>query len=89
VQLSYKVISQETNLCAGIVPVQLNTANGDEKKNQRKKKADLYLVVALEPDRSFVYYLCRFRENYSESQMINLVINIMVLGGASKRHTDT
>ncbi len=74
VQLSYKVISKKRTFCAGIVPVQLILPNGDENKNQRKKKADLYLVVALEPDRSFVYYLCRFRENYSESQMINLVI---------------
>ena len=72
--LNYNVASKKRNFSAGIVPVQLKLPNDEENKNQRKKKADLYLVVALEPDRSFVYYLCRFRNQLSETQMMNLVL---------------
>ena len=73
-KLVYTVTSKKRSFSAGVVPVQLILPNGEENKNQRKKKADLYLVVALEPDRSFVYYLCRFRDQYSDIQMVNLVI---------------
>jgi len=73
-QLTYKVTSKKRTFKAGIVPVQFILPNGEENKNQRKKTADLYLVVALEPDKSFVYYLCRFRDQYSELQMVNMVI---------------
>ena len=73
-QLTYKVTSKKRTFKAGIVPVKLILPNGEENKNQRKKTADLYLVVALEPDRSFVYYLCRFRDQYRDLQMVNMVI---------------
>jgi len=74
VYLKYEVKSKKRTFRAGIVPVQLVLPNDEESKHQRKKKANLYLVVALEPDKSFVYYLCRFRDKYSETQMVNLVI---------------
>ncbi|MCB5269264.1 MAG: transposase [Candidatus Cloacimonetes bacterium] len=73
-KLDYVVKSKGRTFKAGVVPVQLVLPNDEATKNQRKKKADLYLVVALEPGRSFVYYLCRFRNTLSDNQMVNMVV---------------
>jgi hypothetical protein len=73
-KLKYEVKSKKRTFSAGIVPVQLVLSNDESNKNQRKSKADLYLVVAKEPGRGYVYYLCRFRYTYSDAKMVSLVI---------------
>jgi hypothetical protein len=72
--LNYEVSSKGRTFKAGVVPVQLALPNDEVTKNQRKKKANLYLVVALEPGRSFVYYLCRFRNPLSDELMLKMVV---------------
>jgi hypothetical protein len=74
VKLKYEVKSKNRIFPTGVVPVQLVLSNDEDNKNQRKSKADLFLVVAKEQDRGYVYYLCRFRHAYSGAQMVSLVI---------------
>jgi hypothetical protein len=74
VKLKYEVISKNRTFSAGVVPVHLVLPNDENNKNQRKSKADLYLVVAKEPGRGYVYYLCRFRSAYSDAKMVSMVI---------------
>lgn len=74
VKLKYEVKSKNRIFPAGVVPVQLVLSNDEDNKNQRKSKADLYLVVAKEPGRGYVYYLCRFRHAYTDARMVFMVI---------------
>lgn len=73
-ELTHTVKSKKRTFSVGVAPVKYRMPNDETCKNQRKKKADLYLVVALEPDHSYVYYLCRFRRNYSPEEMVSLVV---------------
>ena len=73
-KLSYEVKSKKRTFAAGIVPVQLILSNDECNKHQRKNTADLYLVVAKEPNRGYVFYLCRFRSAYPDAKMVFLAV---------------
>jgi len=73
-QLDHKVKSKKKTFAVGVVPVKFIMPNDEASKNQRKQKADLFLVVALEPGHGYVYYLCRFRNKYSPQEMVSLVV---------------
>jgi len=73
-KLDLQVISKGRTFSAGIVPVQLALPNDEDSKHQRKKKADLYLVIAKEPAKGYVYYLCHFRHSYTSEAMMSLTI---------------
>ena len=72
--LCYKVMSKNRSFKANIVEVGLKLPNPPERKHQRKKIAKLYLVVAKEKGKGFVYYLCHFRKEYSYDKMIKMAV---------------
>lgn len=74
IDLCYKVMSKNRSFKANIVEVSLKLPNPPERKHQRKKIANLYLVVAKEKGKGFVYYLCHFRKEYSYDKMIKMAI---------------
>lgn len=72
--LPYQITSKKRNFKAGIVPVQFILPNDENNWHQRKKKANLYLVVAKEKGHGYVYYLCSFNKSYTDLEMVNLAI---------------
>ena len=72
--LSYKVTSKKRLFKVNIVEVSLKLPNPPERKHQRKRIAKLYLVVAKEKGKGFVYYLCHFRKEYSYDKMIKMAV---------------
>ena len=74
VDLSTKVISKGRSFQAGIVEVAFKMPNSPERKHQRKRIAKLYLVVAKEKDKGYVYYLCRFRKEYSSDKILEMAV---------------
>lgn len=74
VDLSTKVISKGRSFKAGIVEVAFKMPNSPERKHQRKRTAKLYLVVAKEKNKGYVYYLCRFRKDYSSDKMLEMAV---------------
>ena len=72
--LSYEIISKNRTFRANIVEVGYKLPNPPERKHKRKKIAKLYLVVAQEKGKGFVYYLCRFRKEYSYAKMLEMAI---------------
>lgn len=74
IDLSYEVISKKRTFQANIVEVGYKIPNLPERKHKRKRIAKLYLVVAREKGKGFVYYLCRFRKSYSFEKMLQMAI---------------
>lgn len=72
--LSYEVISKNRTFKTNIVEVGYKLPNPPERKHQRKRIAKLYLVVAREEGKGFVYYLCRFRKPYSLEKMLHMAV---------------
>lgn len=74
VTLSYKVESKKRNFQANIVEVEYKLPNSPERKHKRRRIVKLYLVIAKEKGKGFVYYLCRFRKEYSYEEIIRMAI---------------
>jgi len=54
--------------------VQFILPNDESRWHLKKMKANLHLVVAKEEGHGYVYYLCRFRNSYTEAEMVNLAV---------------
>ena len=74
IDLSYEVISKNRTFKANIVEVGYKLPNPPERKRNRKRIVKLYLVVAREKSKGFVYYLCRFKKSYSLDEMLQMAI---------------
>ena len=48
--------------------------NSPERKHQRKRTAQLYLVIAKEKGKGYVYYLCRFKKQYSPEEIVRMAV---------------
>ena len=81
--LSYKEIAKRTNYKAvsknhtfkeNIVEVGFKLPNSPDRKHQKKRIAKLYLVIANEKNRRYVYHLCHFRKDYSFEEIIQMAI---------------
>lgn len=74
VNLSYEITSKNRTFKTNIVEVVYKLPNPPERKHKPKRKVKLYLVVAKEKGKGFVYYLCRFRKEYSLEKMLQMAI---------------
>jgi len=71
--LIYTVQSKGRTFKANVVEVEFKLPNPPERKH-RKQTAKLYLVIAKEKGKGYVYYLCRFRKQYSSKEIVRLAI---------------
>jgi len=73
-KLIYEVKSKKRIYKANIVEVGYKLPNPPQRKHKRKRVAKLYLVIAKEKDKGYVYYLCRFRKEYSAEKTVQMAI---------------
>lgn len=74
VDLTYIIESKKRTFNANIVEVGYKLPNPPQRKHKRKRIAKLYLVIAKEKGKGFVYYLCRFRKEYSAEKMVQMAV---------------
>lgn len=72
--LTYTIQSKKKTFNANIVEVGYKLPNPPKRKHKRKRIAKLYLVIAKEKGKGYVYYLCRFRKEYSLEKMVRMAV---------------
>lgn len=72
--LTYTVESKKRTFKANIVEVGYKLPNPPQRKHKRKRITKLYLVIAKEKGKGFVYYICHFRKEYSKEKMLQMTI---------------
>ena len=73
-KLIYKISSKSRTFKANIVEVEYKLPNSLAIKHKPKRRVKLHLVIAKEKGKGFVYYLCRFRKQYSKQEMTRMAI---------------
>jgi len=73
-KLIYEISSKSRTFKANIVEVGYKLPNPSARKHKPKRKVKLHLVIAKEKGKGYVYFLCRFRKQYSKEEMTRMAI---------------
>lgn len=71
-KLVYEVVSKSRTFKANIIEVGYKLPNPPARKHKPRRIVKLHLVIAKEKGKGYVYYLCRFRNQYNKKEKLTV-----------------